>query len=444
MSGPPLPGPLLGIVLARSRIQLIDVSSVVQFKENQLSTEIAIIGAGPYGLSVASHLRAKGIDFRIFGRPMHSWRAHMPVGMYLKSEGFASNLSDPSGSFTLKKFYSDCGLPYAERAAAIPLDRFLAYGMAFQKKYVPDVDERAVLAVRRRANSFEITMEDGEILIVGRVLMATGLHPFRHMPAALAPLPPELVSHSADHGELERFRSRDVTVIGGGSSAAELAVLLQECGANVRLVTRRAGALPYQAPPLPRSAWRRALRPLSGIGYGWQSSLLSEAPQLFRLLPPHLRQLLVQRYLMPSAGWFVKDRFERHVEHLAGYSVESAAPEGSQVELRLRDLEDRERLLRSDHVIAATGYRLDLDRLSVLDEELRRGLAQFGGAPQLSVHFESSIPGLHFLGPLSAHCFGPAMRFVLGAEFTATRLMRYLGRAHSRTPSVGVTPMFAE
>jgi hypothetical protein len=411
---------------------------------NQLSIDIAIIGAGPYGLSVASYLRANGIDFRIFGRPMHSWQAHMPVGMYLKSEGFASNLSDPSGSFTLEKFYSDCGLPYAERAAAIPLDRFLAYGLAFQKHYVPEVDERAVVAVRRRANSFEITMEDGEILIAGRILMAIGLYPFRHMPAALAPLPPELVSHSTDHGELQRFRSRDVTVIGGGSSAAELAVLLQECGANVRLVTRHVGALHYQPPPIPRPTWRRALRPLSGIGYGWHSLLIAEAPQLFRLLPPQLRLLLAQRYLMPSPGWFVRDRFEQHVEHLAGYSVESAVVEGSQVELRLRDSEARGRLLRSDHVIAATGYRLDLDRLSILDEELRRGVARVGGAPQLSAHFESSVPGLHFLGALSANCFGPAMRFVLGAEFTATRLRRYLDRRFSRTSSVGVTPMFAE
>jgi hypothetical protein len=335
-------------------------------------------------------------------------------------------------------------LPYEERGGAIPLNRFLAYGLAFQKRFVPEVDERTVVSVRKRANNFEITMEDGEILIAGRVLMATGLYHFRHMPAALAPLPRELVSHSADHAEIEHFRACDVTVIGGGSSAAELAVLLQECGANVRLVTRRPGALHYQPPPIPRLAWQRALRPLSGIGYGWQSQLIAEAPQLFRLLPPQLRLLLVQRYLMPAPGWFVRDRFEQHVEHLAGYSVESAVVVGGQVELRLRGSEGGDRLLTSDHVIAATGYRLDLDRLPILDEELRRGVARVGGAPQLSASFESSVAGLHFLGPLSANCFGPAMRFVLGAEFTATRLGRYLDREFPRTSSVGVTPMFAE
>ncbi len=411
---------------------------------NQLFTDVAIIGAGPYGLSVASHLRASGIDIRIFGRPMHSWQAQMPVGMHLKSEGFATNLSDPSGSFTLERFYGDCGLPYEERAAAIPLNRFLAYGLAFQKRFVPEVDERTVLSVRRRTNSFEVMMEDGEVLIAGRVLIATGLYPYRHMPAALAPLPRELVSHSADHAEIERFRSRDVTVIGGGSSAAELAVLLQECGANVHLVTRRPGPLHYQPPPIPRTAWRRALRPLSGIGYGWQSLLLAQAPHLFRLLPSTLRLLLVQRYLMPAPGWFVRDRFEQHIEHLAGYRVESAVVEGGQVELRLRASGGGDRLLRSDHVIAATGYRMDLDRLSILDEQIRQGLVRVGGGPQLSAHFESSVPGLHFLGPMSANCFGPAMRFVLGADFTARRLGGYLSRSRPRTSAVGTAAVFAE
>ena len=53
-------------------------------------TRVVIIGAGPYGLSVAAHLRAHGVAFRIFGAPLDSWRNHMPVGMMLKSDGFAS------------------------------------------------------------------------------------------------------------------------------------------------------------------------------------------------------------------------------------------------------------------------------------------------------------------------------------------------------------------
>ena len=55
--------------------------------------DVAIIGAGPHGLSVAAHLRAAEIDLRIFSHPMRNSRDHMPKDMTLKSDGFASNLS---------------------------------------------------------------------------------------------------------------------------------------------------------------------------------------------------------------------------------------------------------------------------------------------------------------------------------------------------------------
>src|SRR6516165_1462268 len=56
--------------------------------------DVAIVGAGPYGLSLAAHLQALGVEYRVFGRPMDTWRHHMPEGMLLKSDGFASSLSD--------------------------------------------------------------------------------------------------------------------------------------------------------------------------------------------------------------------------------------------------------------------------------------------------------------------------------------------------------------
>ena len=75
-------------------------------------TEVAIIGAGPYGLSVAAHLRKLGIGFRLFGRPMHTWLTQMPKGMLLKSEGFASNLSDPDDQLTLDRYCTEQRVPH--------------------------------------------------------------------------------------------------------------------------------------------------------------------------------------------------------------------------------------------------------------------------------------------------------------------------------------------
>jgi hypothetical protein len=131
---------------------------------------------------------------------------------------------------------------------------------------------------------------------------------------------------------------------------------------------------------------------------------------------------------MPAPGWFVRNRFQGHVTHLSGYTLESASVSDSRVELQMRHVDGGLASVVSDHVIAATGYRLDLHRLSILGPELVRSIRQIGSQPELSGNFESSVPGLYFLGPLSANCFGPAMRFVLGADFTAQKLARHLSR----------------
>src|SRR5262249_1018030 len=156
-------------------------------------------------------------------------------------------------------------------------------------------------------------------LKASRVVVAIGLHPFRRIPDALGALSPDLVSHSADHGDLSHFEGRDTIVIGAGSSAVELATLLHERGAKVRLVTR-SPEIRYQPRPTARPLWLRSMRPLSGIGYGWHSLLVSELPDLFRCLPETMHERGVSHYLMPAPGWFVRERFEGKVEHLAGRS----------------------------------------------------------------------------------------------------------------------------
>ena len=93
---------------------------------------IAIVGAGPYGLSIAAHFRQRGIPFRIFGRPMDSWLAHMPKGMMLKSEGFASDIYDPDADFTLKHFCAERRIEYADTGVPVRLETFSAYGLAFR------------------------------------------------------------------------------------------------------------------------------------------------------------------------------------------------------------------------------------------------------------------------------------------------------------------------
>jgi len=88
--------------------------------------DVVIVGAGPYGLSVAAHLRSvRGLETRVFGEPMSFWERQMPVGMLLRSPWAGSHLSDPESSFTLDAYRTKNGNHFA---APIALSRFIDYG----------------------------------------------------------------------------------------------------------------------------------------------------------------------------------------------------------------------------------------------------------------------------------------------------------------------------
>src|SRR5580658_1877298 len=134
-------------------------------------TEVAVIGAGPYGLSIAAHLRAMGIDHRVFGRPMQSWISSMPQGMFLKSHGFASNLYEPTGTFTLERYCAENSIPYAPEHLPVSLETFVSYGLAFQQRFVPQPEDRVVLDVAPTPSGFRLSF-DGDELTAQRVVIA--------------------------------------------------------------------------------------------------------------------------------------------------------------------------------------------------------------------------------------------------------------------------------
>jgi NADPH-dependent 2,4-dienoyl-CoA reductase/sulfur reductase-like enzyme len=242
-------------------------------------------------------------------------------------------------------------------------------------------------------------------------------------------LPPEFLSHSSAHCDLGCFNGRDVTVVGGGASAIDLAALLHEVGAEVRLVARQA-SLRFVGfgSAKPRPLWQRVRYPMSGIGAGWRSRFFTDAPMLFRHLPQDVRLRTVRTYLGPAGGASMKDRLIGRVPLLLACAPKCAEIHRGRVLLHLVDGDGASRELSTDHVIAATGYKVDLERLTFLGEEIRAGLRSVEGAPVLSRHFQSSLPGLYFAGLASASCFGPVMRFMFGAGYTARQISRHLDR----------------
>jgi hypothetical protein len=399
-------------------------------------TEIAIVGAGPYGLSIAAHLRAAGLPFRIIGRVMEIWREQMPEGMLLKSDGFASDLSDPQGEFKLHHYCKEKRVPYHATCIPVELSTFAGYGIEFQRRMVPDVEEAKLVHLEKGDGEFLLTLDTDETFAARKVILAVGISHYAYIPPVFSPLPLERLSHSSAVPQPAKFAGKSVAVVGSGASAIDLAALLHESDAQVTIVSRRRALTFHNKPEKEKRTLRQRLQaPGSGLGPGWKSRLLTEFPHWFRLLPVRMRLDLLRRLLGPSGGWPMRERVEGKLTVLSGVTLRGAEMREERVLLALGRESGLLEQLEFDHVIAATGYQVDLRRLPFLGEELRRQIRAVEHMPVLSSHFESSVPGLYFVGISSALTFGPMMRFAYGSAYTARRLERHLLRQTDRRMS---------
>ncbi|HEX3708791.1 MAG TPA: NAD(P)/FAD-dependent oxidoreductase [Pseudolabrys sp.] len=380
--------------------------------------EVAIVGAGPYGLAVAAHLRAANVPIRVFGEPLSFWRAHMPAGMMLRSPWIATHIAQPRGKFTLDDYYREAGMAVPD---LLPVETFVDYGRWFQERVAPDLDKRKVARVEPLDGGFRLVLETGDVFYAERVVMAQGLLGHEHRPAQFDGLPRQLVSHSCEHTDSERYRGKRVAVIGRGQSACESAAILHEAGADVEIICR--GSLVWNADPGERSTLRKAVRALIGdmlippsqVGpfpFNW----LNEIPGAIHQFPQRHRERLNVRSLGPTAILWLRPRL-KHIPIHQQRRILNAQRVGERVALTL-DNGTR----RYDHVMLATGYRIDVNKMAMLDPRLRGKVVRRNGLPVLSGGFESSVAGLHFVGASAVASFGPLLRFIAGAGFAARRV----------------------
>jgi FAD-dependent urate hydroxylase len=398
---------------------------------------VAVIGAGPYGLSVAAHLLSRGIPTVVFGKTMAFWE-RMPSGMFLKSVWSASSIADPHGQYSLDRYVSTAGYRYQE---PIPLPDFVEYGRWVQRNTVPEIDPTFVRSLSRDGKLFRLELEDGRSITAGSVVVATGIESFAFLPDFAHDLPTALATHTQEHTEFSRFTGKQVAVLGRGQSAVQTAAFLHEAGADVEVIAR--GPIIWIQRKLYEQGGiaRRIFYTPSDVGPPGLNWVI-HFPSLYFQLPEELRHKIDQRATRPAGAKWLRDRVEGQVRVTAGTEVARAHPEGDRLRIVLDDSSSR----AVDHLFAATGYRPDIERLTFIDPVLREQVCRRGSFPLLDIGFESSVTGLFFVGAISSYNFGPLARFVCGAGVAARHIARRLAgathqseiaRSHSLAPVHG-------
>lgn len=389
--------------------------------------DVVVVGAGPYGLAATAQLRRSGADVRTFGAPMSFWMTHMPKGMLLRSPWGASHIGDRSAVPTLDDFQRARG---ARIARPVPLDDFVAYGRWVQERTASDIDPRRVRAVEPTGDGLDLVLEDGETIATRRVVLAVGISDFAWRPPEFEAVAPDLASHSSDHADLARFTGRRVAVLGAGQSALESAVLLHEAGADVELLIR-APRIRWVGRATRDGVLGRILFDRTDVGPAVISHFVAR-PRLYRRLSASVQDTMARRSLVAGAATWLRERL-RPVRMTLGRRVTDArAADGA---LRLAFDDGSTRVV--DHALLATGYRVDLSRYGFLPAAVRGAIRTSAGYPILDDAFQSSVPGLHFIGATAVGSFGPLVRFVSGTRFTALALAQGItsGQAALATPA---------
>ena len=395
--------------------------------------DVAIFGAGPYGLSLAAHLSTvPGLEVRIFGEPMSFWQTQMPRGMYLRSNWPATHIAAPAAagdSLGLAAFGREDGQPVPYPA---PLEQFVRYGLWYQRRAVPNVERRTVRRLDAVNGSFRLTLDGGETVEARRVIDAAGIGGFARRPPQFDNLPPELASHTAEHPDLARFTGQSVLVVGSGQSALESAALLHENGAQVEVIGRAdhinwlQGFLSYTLHHRLGAAVKKVLYAPTDVGPAGLSQLLAR-PALFNLLPRSTRDKLWKRAVRPAGARWLVARLQS-VPIRLGRSVIAAVEQGGKVHVRLDDFSERV----VDHVLLGTGYRVDIARYGFWAPALLERIERVNGYPTLGPGLETSVPGLHIVGAPAARSFGPIMQFVSGTRFAGPAILHFIQRRQAR------------
>ena len=375
----------------------------------ELSTDLLIVGAGPFGLALAAWAQAHGIRHRVVGVGMGFWRDNMPEGMLLRSTCDWS--LDPLDIHTIDAYLAKAG----KRCRDVePLSRgfYLDYAAWFQEEKAIASTDAKVQALVREGSGFVAITGDGGRIRSRAAVVAIGFGYFAHVPAELAPMfPRERYGHTCDFVDFRELKGRRVLIIGGRQSAFEWTALIREAGAEAVHVCYR-----HDTPLFETSdwSWVNALVDRISADPGWYRRLSAdEKNQLNRRFWEEGR-LKLEPWLAP--------RIDHPNVHLhPRTNVTGTNPGASGIEVTL----DNGEVFTVDQAVFATGYRVDLTRVPFLANGLLPGIALQDGFPQLDAGFQTSVPGLYITSLAATRDFGSFLGFTVSVRAQA----RVIGEA---------------
>ena len=385
--------------------------------------DVAVIGAGPFGLSVAAHLPHHAV--RVFGEPMQTWHTRMPPDMLLRSDWHETSLSAPQDRGAIDVWARAAG---EAREEPIPLQKFLRYADWFRRTFVRESDPADVVGLDRGGGLLRLTTAAGDEVDARQVVVAVGVTPFPYAPPPFDAAMGAGIHFAIDAQDYSAYGNGRVVVVGGGQGGLEAAALALRAGAEVEVIVRsRLRWFTDREPYRPRGPVRRRLYRMAYpvVGYGPPPlNRLALHPDVFAALPARLRRPVAARILRAGGSPWVRSVIDGRVAVTEGISVDGVrrGPEGH--ELRLSDGSTR----RADAVVVSAGFRFALDRLAFLSPTVKAAIAVQDGWPVLDRYFRSTDPDLLFVGFAAERRFGPIARFVSGSRFTAHRARRALGR----------------
>lgn len=376
------------------------------------SVDLLIIGAGPFGLAMATYAQHLGINYAIVGKPMEFWKAHMPKGMYLRA---ATHL-DPMNQHTIEVFLETQGLTQAD-VEPPSLRFYLNYAQWFQEQkrlQVLPVFIRRLCHVDGEEDRFQATLDDGRIIRAKHVVIAVGYKSFKHLPSKLVEhLPLGRFSHTCDQVDFQGLAGKRCLIIGGRQSAFEWAALLHEAGAAAVHVAHRHASPVFQASDL---SWIGPLMEAIADDPGW-----------FRRLSQKEQEIVNHRMWAEGrlkVGPWLEPRVTKETVHRWPRTQVAACDERSDGELAVQL--DNGPTLTVDHIILATGYLVKMGRVAFLAQgNILDRLAIRNGFPVLDEQFQTSVPGLFIAGLPATQDFGPFFGFTMAARLSA----RVIGHA---------------